>query len=62
MDITAFLISDSNIAAQRVKSFDDLRNQLTDIIQGSIRSILQADSWKISCKLGLNLEMILQSW
>lgn len=43
VDITAFFrISDSNIAAQRVKSFDDLRNQLTDIIQGSIRSILSS--------------------
>ncbi|MDA3047974.1 SPFH domain-containing protein [Campylobacter sp. JMF_08 NE1] len=41
VDITAFFrIADSNLAAQRVKDFDDLKKQLTDIIQGSIRSIL----------------------
>ena len=41
VDITAFFrIKDSNLAAQRVTSLEDMRSQLTDIIQGSIRSIL----------------------
>lgn len=41
VDITAFFrIKDSNLAAQRVTSLEDMRGQLTDIIQGSIRSIL----------------------
>ena len=41
VDITAFFrIKDSNLAAQRVTSLGDMRAQLTDIIQGSIRSIL----------------------
>ena len=41
VDITAFFrIKDSNLAAQRVTSLADMNAQLTDIIQGSIRSIL----------------------
>lgn len=41
VDITAFFrIKDSNLAAQRVTSLADMEAQLTDIIQGSIRSIL----------------------
>lgn len=43
VDITAFFrIADSNVAAQRVNNFDDLNMQLTNIIQGSIRSILSS--------------------
>ena len=35
VDITAFFrIEDSNLAAQRVESFEDLQIQLTNIIQG----------------------------
>ena len=41
VDITAFFrVKDSNLAAQRVTSLTDMNAQLTDIIQGSIRSIL----------------------
>ena len=41
VDITAFFrIKDSNLAAQRVINLKDMELQLTDIIQGSIRSIL----------------------
>jgi len=35
-----FRISDSNTAAQRVASFDELREQLTAIVQGSVRTVL----------------------
>ncbi|OCR99559.1 hypothetical protein A9K75_06725 [Campylobacter fetus subsp. testudinum] len=45
VDITAFFrVDDSNLAAQRVKDFSDLSDQLKDIIQGSIRSILSSRS------------------
>lgn len=45
VDVTAFFrIADSNLSAQRVENFDDLRNQLTNIIQGSIRSIFSSRS------------------
>lgn len=41
IDIMAFFrIEDSNIAAQRVHSFDELIGQLKGILQGAIRSIL----------------------
>ncbi len=41
VDIKAFFrITDSNIAAQRVSSFDELRNQLKAILQGAVRTIL----------------------
>lgn len=41
IDIRAFFrISDSNTAAQRVASFEDLQKQLTQILKGSLRSIL----------------------
>lgn len=57
VDITAFFrIVDSNLAAQRVESFIDLQNQLTNIIQGSIRSILSSraleDILQIRSELG----------
>ncbi|CZE48248.1 SPFH domain-containing protein [Campylobacter geochelonis] len=57
VDITAFFrISDSNLAAQRVSSFDELNIQLTNIIQGSIRSILSSrvleDILQIRSELG----------
>lgn len=43
VDIVAFFrIADSNVAAQRVSSFEELRNQLIAIIQGSIRTILSS--------------------
>ncbi len=38
--ISFFRISDSNIAAQRIASFNDLEDQLKGILQGAIRSIL----------------------
>lgn len=37
-----FRISDSNTAAQRVASFDELKQQLTAIVQGSVRTVLAA--------------------
>lgn len=41
IDITAFFrINDSNIAAQRVNTTDELRQQLNSILQGACRSIL----------------------
>jgi len=41
VDIVAFFrINDSNLAAQRVESFDELRQQLLAIIQGAVRTIL----------------------
>jgi flotillin len=41
VDVKAFFrISDSNIAAQRVSSFDELRSQLHAILQGAVRTIL----------------------
>lgn len=41
VDVKAFFrISDSNVAAQRVSSFDELRNQLRAILQGAVRTIL----------------------
>ncbi len=41
VDIVAFFrIEDSNLAAQRVESFDELRQQLLSIIQGAVRTIL----------------------
>ncbi|PAF52932.1 hypothetical protein BKH42_08650 [Helicobacter sp. 13S00482-2] len=43
VDIVAFFrIADSNVAAQRVNSFEELREQLVAIIQGSIRTILSS--------------------
>ena len=35
-----FRISDSNTAAQRVSSFDELQEQLTAIVQGAVRTVL----------------------
>lgn len=41
LDVVAFFrIFDTNIAAARVASFDDLRNQLVSIVQGAVRKIL----------------------
>ncbi len=35
-----FRINDSNTAAQRVASFDELKSQLTAIVQGAVRTVL----------------------
>ena len=41
VDVKAFFrISDTNVAAQKVESFKELRDQLLGIVQGSVRSIL----------------------
>lgn len=37
-----FRISDSNTCAQRVASFEELKEQLTAIVQGSVRTVLAA--------------------
>ena len=57
LDLTAFFrVSDSNLAAQRVENFQDLRAQLSNIIQGSVRSILSSrrleDILQIRSELG----------
>jgi flotillin len=44
IDVKAFFrISDSNIAAQRVASFDELLGQLKAIVQGAVRTILASN-------------------
>ncbi len=44
-DITAFFqIEDTNIAAQRVENFGELRAQLQSIVQGVVRKILASDN------------------
>ena len=41
VDIKAFFhIEDTNTAANKIASFEDLRNQLLDIVRGAVRSIL----------------------
>lgn len=41
VDVVAFFrIHDSNTAAQRVASFPELREQLTNVVQGAIRTVL----------------------
>jgi flotillin len=41
VDIKAFFrIADTNVAASRVESFDELKNQLSGIVQGAVRSVL----------------------
>lgn len=41
VDIVAFFrIADSNVAAQRVESFNELEQQLLSIVQGAVRTIL----------------------
>ena len=41
LDLTAFFrISDTNLAAERISSFDDLHHQLEKIVQGAARKIL----------------------
>lgn len=41
IDIMAFFrITDSNMAAQRIHSFDELKQQLQSILQGAVRTIL----------------------
>lgn len=41
VDIKAFFhIADTNKAAEKVASFQDLKTQLTDVVQGAVRSIL----------------------
>lgn len=44
IDVTAFFrIADSNMAAARVSSFDELNNQLEAIVQGAARTILASN-------------------
>ena len=41
VDVTAFFrINESNVAAQRVASFAELKEQLTSVVQGAVRTIL----------------------
>jgi flotillin len=41
VDVKAFFhISDTNIAAEKVESFEELRGQLKNVVQGAVRSIL----------------------
>lgn len=44
VDVKAFFrVSDSNLAAQRVSSFDELHSQLKAIVQGAVRVILASN-------------------
>lgn len=57
LDLTAFFrVTDSNLAAQRVENFADLKVQLRNIIQGSVRAILSSrkleDILQIRSELG----------
>jgi flotillin len=48
VDVKAFFrIEDSNVAAQRVASFEELLNQLKAIVQGSIRTILATNEIEV---------------
>lgn len=41
VDVKAFFhISDTNVAAAKVESFEELKNQLENVVQGAVRSIL----------------------
>jgi len=41
VDVKAFFrVKDSNLAAQRVSSFEELKNQLTAVVQGAVRVVL----------------------
>jgi len=41
VDVKAFFhISDTNVAAEKVESFDELKGQLENVVQGAVRSIL----------------------
>ncbi len=41
LDITAFFrIQDTNLAASRIATFDELKSQLTSVVQGAVRKIL----------------------
>lgn len=41
VDVKAFFrVMDSNMAAQRVSSFEELKNQLTAVVQGAVRVVL----------------------
>lgn len=41
VDVKAFFhISDTNVAAQKVESFEELKGQLENVVQGAVRSIL----------------------
>ena len=45
VDVKAFFrVSDANTAAQRVSSFEELKNQLQAIVQGAVRTILATNS------------------
>lgn len=44
VDVKAFFrITDSNMSAQRVASFEELNNQLTAIVQGAVRTVLASN-------------------
>lgn len=45
VDVKAFFrITDSNVAAQRVATFEELKEQLKAVVQGAVRSILASNS------------------
>lgn len=48
VDVRSFFrIEDSNLAAQRVASFEDLKDQLDSIVQGAVRTILASSEIEI---------------
>lgn len=45
VDVTAFFrVSDSSLAAQRIATFQDLKEQLQTIVQGAVRRVLAIDT------------------
>jgi flotillin len=50
--VAFFRVSDAAVAAQRVSSFAELKNQLQAVLQGAVRRILATNT----------LEEIMQSW
>lgn len=48
VDVKSFFrIEDSNLAAQRVSSFEDLKSQLDAIVQGAVRTILASNEIEV---------------
>ena len=60
LDLTAFFrVSDSNLAAQRVENFADLKLQLSILFKARCGRFCLLANWKIFCKFVRNWAMIL---
>lgn len=71
VDVKAFFhISDTNKAAEKVESFDELKKQLENVVQGSVRSILAKSKLEeimeersiFGDKFTENVKVDLQNW